>query len=58
MLICVDPVGGGVGVVIGMSPAKAETEKTHVKAIAITNRFIRFSPLILSDAKSRTTKRE
>jgi hypothetical protein len=41
----VDPVeaGGGVVVpvtVIGISPARAQTERTHVKAIAITKRFI------------------
>jgi hypothetical protein len=41
MLVCVG-VGAGTGVVIGMSPAKAETQRTHVKAIAIRNRFIDF----------------
>lgn len=40
MLVCVDPVGGGAVKVIGISPAKAETERTHVNAIAITKRFI------------------
>lgn len=40
---CADPVGGGAGEVIGMSPANAETERTHVSAIVITKRFINFS---------------
>jgi hypothetical protein len=44
MLVGVDPVGAGAGEVIGMSPAKAETERTHVKAIAIKKRFIGLSP--------------
>jgi len=40
MLVCVDPVGGGVGVVIGISPAKVDTEITHVNAVAIRKRLI------------------
>jgi hypothetical protein len=42
--VCVG-VGVGAGVVIGMSPARAETQRTHVKAIAIRNRFIGFFSL-------------
>ena len=44
MLVCVDAVGAGAGEVIGMSPARTETERTHVKAIAIKKRFIGLSP--------------
>jgi hypothetical protein len=40
MLVSVDPIGAGVGLVIGMSPAKAEAEKTHINAIANRKRFI------------------
>lgn len=56
LVVCVDPVEAGAGESMGMSPAKAETERTHVNAIAITKRFIGFSPLDLRDAKTRTTK--
>lgn len=34
----------GAGAVIGMSPAKAEIQRTHVKAQAIIKRFIWDSP--------------
>jgi hypothetical protein len=44
LVVCVDPVGAGAGEVIGMSPARTETERTHVKAIAIKKRFIGLSP--------------
>jgi hypothetical protein len=40
MLVCVDPVGAGAGPVIGISPARAEMERTHVNAIAIRKRFM------------------
>lgn len=39
LVVFVGAPGGGLGT-IGMSPARVEAEKTHVKAIAIKKRFI------------------
>lgn len=50
-------VGVGPCASIGMSPAKAEPERMHVKASAITKRFIGVSPSNLRDARTQTTNR-
>jgi hypothetical protein len=40
-IVSIIPLGGGAGEpLMGISPAKAETERTHAKAIAAKNRFI------------------
>ena len=48
VVVCVIPLGPGDGAPpVGNSPARAETENTHARAIAPKNRFMVFSPLIL-----------
>lgn len=48
-------VGGGPGT-IGLSPAKVEAEKTHVKAVAIKKRLICVTPWNLRMQKLRLEK--
>lgn len=56
----VEAVGVGFGAgdgepSLGMSPAKAEEKRAHVRAIAMRNRFIG-SPLIFGDARVLTSE--
>lgn len=46
----ITPLGAGAGAgtpTEGMSPAKADDERTHARAIIMRNRFTGFSPPIL-----------
>ncbi len=48
LVLCGVVVGGGGGValpIVGMSPARAETDKTHVRISTIPSRFIGVSPV-------------
>jgi hypothetical protein len=45
LVLCVVDVGDGDGValpIVGMSPANAETDRTHVRVNAIPSRFMEF----------------
>ncbi len=44
-VVCVVPLGTGDGAPQGMSPAKAETERTNVIARVISNLFMDVSPV-------------
>lgn len=63
-VVCVVPLGGGdITPQVGISPAKAEAERTHVKAIVIRDRFIDVSPLwkrckTLYIGRNRTTSHD
>lgn len=55
----VSVVGGGGGEVsplVDISPARAETESTHVKAIAARNRFMFVFSFKVEDARFLATK--
>jgi hypothetical protein len=55
MLDCI-PLDAGAGVpIVGISPANAETDRMHVKATIVRNRFIDVSPLGIKDAKFFTS---
>jgi tetratricopeptide (TPR) repeat protein len=50
-LDCVPPPMGAGVPIVGMSPANAVTDRTHVKATIVRNRFIEVSPLGIKRCK-------
>ena len=54
--VCVVACGGGEGEsLIGISPARAVTESTLARAMAVKNRFMDVSPLKVGDARILTS---
>jgi hypothetical protein len=54
--VCVAPLGGGgAGPTMGTSPAKAETERTQLRLIAITKRFMDVLLMEIDDARVLTS---
>jgi hypothetical protein len=57
-VVCVGPGGAGDGAPHGISPAKAETERTNVITVVISNLFMDVSPVIrFNDARILTSNR-
>ena len=45
LVLCVEGGGGDATPIVGMSPAKAETDRAQVKISAIPSRFMDFAPV-------------
>lgn len=55
VVLVVCPVGGCGPGTVGMSPASAGAERTHIKANADRNRFMDLSPFEIGDARTLTS---